>query len=202
MTPRSSTKGSETRQRIVETAAELVSLHGLAGLSIGDLAQALGMSKSGLFAHFGSKEALQAAVLEEAGRRFNETVLRPAENAPPGLARIRAMFAGWLRWMAGEVYRGGCPLGVAMVELDDQPGSLRDMVVAGVKAMTRPIGAELREAEARGELPAGIDRAQFVFEMSGILSSYGVACRIADKVKALRLAEAAFNRLLAAPPRL
>src|SRR3954447_26417659 len=122
-------KGEETRERILDWAFRAASRDGLEGLTIGALAAELGLSKSGLFAHFGSKEDLQLAVLAEATRRFENVVLRPAFRAPRGEARVRQVFENWLRWLSDPGSPGGCVFLAAAVELDDQDGRPRDYLV-------------------------------------------------------------------------
>ncbi|HET7042818.1 MAG TPA: TetR/AcrR family transcriptional regulator, partial [Gemmatimonadales bacterium] len=123
-------KGTITRERIVDQALKDASLEGLEGLSLGRLADEVGMSKSGLFAHFGSKEELQKQVLAAAAERFTAIVVRPALTAPRGLPRVRAMFEGWLRWERDESVPGGCVFTHAQAELDDKPGPVRDALAA------------------------------------------------------------------------
>src|SRR6188768_3982551 len=123
-------KGEETRQAILGRAYELATVVGVSGLSIGRLAEATGLSKSGLFAHFGSKEALEVAVVEEAGRQFVQAVMVPALRQPRGEPRVRAMYEHWLVW--GE-RPGGCFFVGASAELDDRPGPSRDALVQSCK---------------------------------------------------------------------
>src|SRR3954470_4749744 len=117
-------KGEATRQAILDHAAAQASRIGLRGLSIGQLAEELALSKSGLFAHFQSKEALQVQVLEHAAANFVDRVVRPALAAPRGIPRLRALFEGWLAW--GDSQASGCIFVAAAAELDDQPGPARD----------------------------------------------------------------------------
>ena len=114
-------KGKATRAAILEEAISLASVRGLEALSIGDLAGRLGLSKSGLFAHFGSKEALQMQVLQQAVARFTDTALRPAFAEPRGEPRLRAFVDRWLAWDRDPARPGGCPMIAASIELDDQP---------------------------------------------------------------------------------
>lgn len=192
-------KGEQTRSTVVETALGLASTHGLQGLSIGDLATRTGLSKSGLFAHFGSKEHLQQAVLEAAAERFVDRVLRPAVKAPRGLARIRALFANWLDWLKGYERDGvgGCPILGAAFELDDQTGPLRDMLVRQQTAWIDSIERMVEGAKLTGELRADIDSAQVAFELQGIaLASHFSAHLVRDPMAEPR-ARAAFEGLLA-----
>ena len=122
------TKGQDTKERILGEALDLASTVGIEGLSIGELAKATEMSKSGLFAHFNSKEDLQLEVLRSGSANFIETVVSPALRQPRGEPRVRALFERWLAW---ETLRtGGCPFMAATFELDDRPGPVRDALVA------------------------------------------------------------------------
>ena len=192
-------KGEQTRSTVVETALGLASTHGLHGLSIGDLATRTGLSKSGLFAHFGSKEHLQQAVLEAAAERFVDRVVRPALKAPRGLARIRALFANWLDWLRGYERDGvgGCPILGAVFELDDQTGPLRDMLVRQQTEWISSIERMVEGAKLTGEFRADIDSAQVAFELQGIaLASHFSAHLVRDPMAEPR-ARAAFEGLLA-----
>ena len=167
MTPAASTsKGAATRDMIVERAYMIASSAGLEGLSIGPLADTVGMSKSGVFAHFGSREDLQLAVLDTAALRFGEHTLIPALKAGRGLPRLRAIFANWLDWLSRD--RGGCLLLTAMSEYDDRPGPLRDRVLAHHQRwrseLVRAIGLAIIAGELRGDL----DAEQFSFEINAI----------------------------------
>src|SRR5678815_2314775 len=123
-------KGEVTRQAILERAAQLASVDGLRGLSIGRLAEDLKLSKSGLFAHVRSKEGLDQLVVELAGERFVEAVVKPALAAPRGEPRLRAIFEQWLRWPQRSGLPGGCFFVAAAAELDDRPSPARDRLVA------------------------------------------------------------------------
>src|SRR4051812_33343447 len=122
-------KGFGTRDRILDQAVRIASLEGLEGVTGGELAGGLGLSKSGLFAHFGSKDSLLVQVLETASARFLELVLRPALKAPRGEPRVIALFERWLIWAEPTNLPGGCIFVAAAVELDDHPGPLRDVLV-------------------------------------------------------------------------
>ena len=119
-------KGDLTRQKILETAADQAAVRGLAAVSLGDVADAVGMSKSGVFKHFQAKEALQQALIEQVTGRFVEHVWTPAEALPSGKARLEVIFERWLEWVEHEASAGGCGLLAFAIELDDQPGPLRD----------------------------------------------------------------------------
>ncbi len=161
-------KGEVTRLEILEAALALASRVGLSGLSIGALAEALGMSKSGLFAHFRSKEALGLAVVDHAGARFVERVVRPTVRAPRGIARIRALVDNWLGWYEGDVPESGCFFAAAAIELDDRPGSLRDRVLGQQRDFLAFMATVVRTAMAEQELRADLDVEQFVQEIFGV----------------------------------
>src|SRR6267142_507758 len=124
------TKGEQTKAAILDEALQISSRLGLEGLTIGSLAEATGMSKSGLFAHFGSREDLQLAVLEHAAQRYGELVFVPVLKIERGLPRLRALFERWLDWTLASGLPGGCIMISAANEYDDRPGPIRDAVIA------------------------------------------------------------------------
>lgn len=189
-------KGEQTRQAILDEAFSLASCIGVGGLSIGVLAERTKMSKSGLFAHFGSKEELQLAVLRESQRRFAEVVLRPALRQPRGLARLRAMLVNWLDWTRAVDLPGGCVINAAAAEFDDQPGALRDEVRNALLALRRSLGEIVAKAVETGELRPDTDIEQFVFELNGIYQATQQNRRLFNDPDADRRALAAFDRLV------
>lgn len=189
-------KGEQTRQAILDQAFSLASCIGVGGLSIGVLAERTQMSKSGLFAHFGSKEELQLAVLRESQRRFAEVVLRPAFSKPRGLGRLRAIVINWLNWTKVVNLPGGCVINAAAVEFDDQPGPLRDEVKHALLALRRTLADTVAKAVAVGELRADTDVEQFVFELNGIYQVTQQSRRLFDDPEADRRALTAFDRLV------
>ncbi|MBI4989387.1 MAG: TetR/AcrR family transcriptional regulator [Rhodocyclales bacterium] len=189
-------KGEETRQTILDEALSLCSRIGVSGLSIGALADKAGMSKSGLFAHFGSKEELQIAVLREGQQRFVDTVVRPALKQPRGVARLRAILTNWLDWTRRAQLPGGCPMNAAANEFDDQPGPVRDAVEAGLADGRRLLANAVRLAVEAGELRPDIDVEQFVFEFTGIVLVAMQNQRLFREKDANRRALDAFERLV------
>jgi AcrR family transcriptional regulator len=189
-------KGAATRELILDRAYAIACQAGLEGLSIGDLAQAVGMSKSGVFAHFGSREDLQLAVLDAGGRRFGESVLIPALRAPRGLARLRAIVAGWFDWVRDN--RQGCMVMGAVSEYDSRPGVLHDAVVALIQRWRNDTARAVVMAVEAGELRADTDAKQLSFEIFGIALALHQDTRLFDPVQARAQAERAFDRLLAA----
>jgi AcrR family transcriptional regulator len=189
-------KGDETRERIVDRAWRLASRDGLSGLSIGKLATELGLSKSGLFAHFGSKEGLELEVLKAGAERFTEQVMRPAFTAPRGLPRVRKLFKGWLAWVTDPAQPGGCVLFAAAAELDDSEGPQRDFLVSSQTSLLAALAKSARLAVETGELRRDLDCDQFAFELLGIVMAYHHARRLLRDPKAEARARAAFERLL------
>lgn len=191
-------KGEETRNLILAAAVEQASRSGFESLTIGSLAERAGLSKSGLFAHFGSREELQIAAIEATAARFTETVFAPALKAPRGLPRIRALFEAWLEWTVRGGFAHGCPLLAAAVEFDDQPGPVRDAVVWHYDRLERELGRAVELAIGQGHLRADLDVAQFVFELMGVIFAYHHDARLMRNDKSAPRARAAFERLIAA----
>ena len=152
------TRGRRTRASILDTAADLASVDGLEGLTIGRLAAAIGMSKSGLFAHFGSKEELQVATYFHARERFLAEVVLPPREFEPGRERVDALVAGWLRYMRTDVFRGGCFFSEVRTEFGSrEDGPVRQVVVKGHAPLAGPAGTRARRAGRRPRRgPAGI----------------------------------------------
>ena len=158
-------KGAATRDSIVDRAYDIARASGVEGLSIGPLAAAVGMSKSGVFAHFGSREDLQLAVLEEAALRFGNAVLIPALALPRGLPRVRAIMQNWFEWVRGTT--GGCVLLASVSEYDDRPGALREQVLHNERRWRNELQRAVQLAIDAGHLVAG-DAEQYVFELYAI----------------------------------
>jgi AcrR family transcriptional regulator len=194
-------KGDETRERILRHALELSSREGLEGISIGVLANDLGLSKSGLFAHFGSKEELQLAVLKLVAERFEREVLLPAFRAPRGEPRIRRIFDRWMDWVNGAA-PGGCPFVAASFELDDRVDSRpRDYLVTAQRLLLSALARAAQLAKEEGHFRSDLDPEQFAFEMDGILLSYSHWKRLLRDPRADARARAAFDTLLASSRR-
>src|SRR5262245_55102706 len=171
---------------------------GLEGLSIGSLAGRLGLSKSGLFAHFGSKEDLQLATLQHGQQRFEATVFRPALAVPRGLPRLRALFGNWLDWIARVARPGGCVLLAAAMEYDDRPGPVREALVAGQRELRGAVAKAVRLAIQEGHLSVDTDPWQLAFEVMGILLVAHHDRGLLDDPRALNRARTAFERLIGA----
>ncbi len=174
----------------------VASCKGLNGLSIGALASQAGLSKSGLFAHFGSKEALQQAVLEEAVEGFVTEVIAPALQVPGGIARIRACFENWLSWTSNSRFPGGCPLMGATFELDSQPGPLRDYVAAQQRQWLQSLARMVSSAIKAGELSPDTDPDRLAFEINGIGLAHNFSCRLLEDPNCADHARMAFDGLI------
>ncbi len=174
----------------------MASVLGFEGISIGRLASEAGMSKSGLFGHFGSKEALQHAILDFTIDDFKTRVITPALREPTGKARLTMLFSNWLDWLGRESFAGGCPLMVACVELDDRPGALRDYLVTQQVAWLDRIRRTVQKAVAEGVFRDGLDTRQFAFEFQGIGLGYNFARRLLNDSNARNRAQLAFTRLI------
>jgi len=190
-------KGEITRASILRHAVSVASVHGLEGLTIGRLAERSGLSKSGLFGHFGSKEALKLAVLESVVEDFRERVILPALREPTGVLRLRRLFAAWLDWAAEEQRDGGCPLLGASIELDDRPGELRDYLVDKQKAWLDCIARSAQKAIDERELRADLDVEQFAFQLNSVGLGFNFAHRLLGDRRARARAMRAFESLLA-----
>jgi AcrR family transcriptional regulator len=190
-------KGAETREAILDAALAQASEAGFESLTIGALATRTGLSKSGLFAHFGSREDLQVAAIEAAAARFTTTVFLPALKAPRGLPRLRALFDNWLDWTTRTGLSHGCPMQAAAVEFDDRPGPVRDAVAGHFERLEAELARGVTLAIGEGHLRPDLDVGQFVFELLGIVLSYHHNARLLHRERAEAHARAAFARLVA-----
>jgi AcrR family transcriptional regulator len=168
MTAPVTSKGERTRAAILDEALRIVSKAGLDGLTIGTLADATGMSKSGLFAHFGSREELLLAVLAHGQAEFTEVVFQPALAKPRGLPRLRSMFVNWLDWTESAELPGGCPMIGGASEFDDRPGPVREMLAGGQRSWIETLKRAVRQAVEEGQLARNTDPEQIAFEIFGI----------------------------------
>jgi len=181
-------KGERTKQSILERAVDLASLEGLEGLTIGRLAEELGMSKSGLFAHFGSKEELQLATIESARERFIESVFRPALKAERGYPRLMAICRGWLAYVKKGVFPGGCFFAAASFEFDGRPGPLRDAIATVMDAWIDSIEKAVALAQEEGHLSPDIEPAQLAFEINALFFGANFSYQLRGDRKALERA--------------
>jgi AcrR family transcriptional regulator len=170
-------KGEVTRAAILDSAIDLASRIGFNPLSIGQLAAATGMSKSGLFAHFKSKEALQLATLEHARERFTDSVIRPTLAAPRGVARVQALVDNWKSWET-EGLGGGCVFVAASIEFDDQPGLLHDALVRNQRDWVEFIEIVARSAVTEGDFRADMDVEHFAFMLQGLTYAFHHTSRL------------------------
>jgi AcrR family transcriptional regulator len=162
-------KGQLSRAAILQAAAKLATTKGLDGLSIGDLAAEVGMSKSGLYAHFKSKEELQLATIETAAAILDREVIRPALSVPAGIQRLRALADSFLAYLKRGVFPGGCFFATVGMELDTRPGLPRDRVVEVQQKWLSLLRQCLLDAQAHGEIQHGADLPQAVFEIHAML---------------------------------
>ena len=194
--PKALMKGRQTRAAIVDAALALASHIGLEGLSIGALAEVTGMSKSGVFAHFGSREELQISVVREYHAKFEEEVFRPAMAAPRGLPRLRALFDRWLKRVSVEI-DSGCIYISGAVEFDDRPGPVRDALVDMVNTWQLALERSIAAAVAEGHLRADTDARQLLFEIHGLILALHHDARFLRHAGAEERARAGFERVLA-----
>jgi AcrR family transcriptional regulator len=190
------TKGEQTRTAILDEALKIGSRLGLEGLTIGSLADATGMSKSGLFAHFGSREDLQLAVLDHAAQRYGEMVFVPVLKIERGLPRLRALFERWLDWTIESGLPGGCIMISTAIEYDDRPGPIRDAAIANQHRGNAITQKAVRLAIEEGHLSPGTEPEQISFEMLGlVLASHNHRRLLGDKETRKR-ALTAFEELI------
>ena len=190
-------KGSQTRAAILDAALQIASKLGLEGLTIGSLAEATGMSKSGLFAHFGSREDLQLAVLEHAAQLYGKRVFLPALKIERGLPRLQALFERWLDWSIASGLPGGCIMISAAAEYDDRPGPIRDCVIANQRRGSALSEKAVRLAIEEGHLNPGTDPEQIAFEMLGIVLASHNHRRLLGDRETRKRALTAFAQLVA-----
>jgi len=188
--------GERTRSAILRAAASLATVDGLEGLSIGNLAAAIGMSKSGLYAHFGSKQELQLATVQEAGRIFADEVVQPALAAPPGLAQLAAVCEAFFEHLRRRTFPGGCFFAGAALEMGTRPGPVKEAVAgfqAGFVDLLRGFAATAIE---QNQLPPGEDPDQLAFELNGICLAADANFVLHDNPAVLDLArQVAHHRL-------
>ena len=194
-----STKGEQTREAVLAEALAQSSQVGLRGITIGGLAESMGMSKSGLFAHFGSKEGLQSAVVDHAAEHFARLVVRPALTAPRGEPRLRLLFERWLGWggYADYALPGGCIFVAMASEFDDAPdGPVRQKVVQTERDLLDSIETMVRGGVREGQFREDVDAEAFAQDMMAIVLGHNFAGRLLRDEKSVSRANAAFDRLL------
>ena len=193
--PGAQRKGEQTRAAIVEAALELAARDGLEGLTIGALAERMRMSKSGVFAHFGSREDLQIAVLKAYERRFVDEVLLPGLKERRGLPRLRAIFERWIERTAIEAARG-CIWISGATEYDDRPGAVREELVAMVRSWQRELSRAIQQAVETGDLPVGLDVQELLFQLYGVILVLHHDGRLLGSPDAVVRARRSFDRLV------
>lgn len=188
-------KGLQTKAAIVDAALGLATQIGLEGLSIGALAEVMQMSKSGVFAHFGSREELQISVVREYHHRFEEEVFYPAMSVPRGLPRLRALFDNWMKRTSVEI-DSGCIYISGAVEFDDRPGPVRDALASSVNTWLTAMKRAIEIAVAEGHLRADTDAGQMGFEVHALILALHYEARFLRSPESLRRAVAAFNGIV------
>ncbi|MEO7243135.1 MAG: TetR/AcrR family transcriptional regulator [Variovorax sp.] len=192
-TPR---KGQQTKGVILNAALALAAEIGLEGLSIGALAEATHMSKSGVFAHFGSREELQISVVQEYHQRFEQEVFYPALAAPYGLPRLRALFANWMSRTSAEI-ASGCIYISGAVEFDDRPGAVRDALAQSVGTWLAAVRRTIGQAKSAGHLRADADEAQIVFEIHALILASHYEARFLRAEGSIERAGVGFEHIVA-----
>jgi AcrR family transcriptional regulator len=193
MASTTATRGAATRAAILERGVDLASAEGLEALTIGRLASDLGMSKSGLFAHFGSKQELQLAVVEAAAGRFRAAVVEPAMGAPDGAPRLRAMVAAYIAHIDSEAYSGGCFWGSTSAEYDDRPGPVRDAIAGAIDAW-------LGELERNARIAGGAEPERLAFQLYAVVMGANFRYRLTGDRRVFGYARDAVEGLLAELP--
>ncbi|MFJ5230107.1 TetR/AcrR family transcriptional regulator [Kitasatospora sp. NPDC088391] len=189
-------RGNETRRAVLGRAVQIASVEGLAALSIGRLATDLGLSKSGVFAGFGSKEELQLATVRAARRIFYDRVVAPALELPAGAGQVRALCEHWIDYSRGRVFEGGCFFYAVTAEFDARPGQVRDALAAVALEWETLVTDLLRAARAAGELPADSDPEELALLLTGLMDSANVLAVLHDDPSRYDRALRAIHRLL------
>ena len=193
---RASPKGQQTKAAIVDAALRLATQVGLEGLSIGALAELMHMSKSGVFAHFGSREELQISVVHEYFHRFEQEVFYPALEVPRGLPRVQALFANWMKRVAVEI-QSGCIFISGAVEFDDRPGVVRDALSTSVKTWLAAMHRAVMQAQDEGQLHPRADAQQMAFEIHGLILALHYEARFLNNPVSVARANTGFAHILA-----
>ena len=189
-------KGQQTKAAIIDAALQLATQVGLEGLSIGALADAAGMSKSGVFAHFGSREELQISVVREYHHRFEQEVFYPAMHEERGLARLRALFDHWMQRTSVEL-DSGCIYISGAVEFDDRPGPVRDALAESVHVWLAAMRRAIVQCKELGVLAADVDEAQMLFEIHGLILALHYEARFLRTPGSIERAHTGFDNILA-----
>jgi AcrR family transcriptional regulator len=193
--------GEQSRTAILDAAARLATVEGIGGLSIARLADAVGMSKSGLFAHFGSKEELQLATVETASSVFSAQVVEPAAAAGSGMERLRLLVRGYLAYLETDTFPGGCFFASVLAEVDMQPGAVRDRLVRFLADWLDRLETAVRDAQAEGAIDPAEDPAQIAFEVEAALLLANAQHIVTRTSEPIERARRAVERRLAAATR-
>lgn len=188
-------KGQQTKAAIVDAALGLATQIGLEGLSIGALAEVMQMSKSGVFAHFGSREELQISVIREYHQRFELEVFFPSMQENRGLPRLRALFQNWMQRTSAEI-DSGCLYISGAAEFDDRPGPVRDALASSVKTWLAAVHRAVVQARDEQHLSKDMDAAQMVFEIHGLILALHYEARFLKSAKSLNRAKQGFEQIL------
>jgi len=189
-------KGQQTKMAIIDAALGLATQIGLEGLSIGALAEATHMSKSGVFAHFGSREELQISVIHQYFALFERDVFYVAMEQPRGLPRVKALFANWMKLVAEEI-QAGCIFISGAVEFDDRPGPVRDALATSVQTWLAAMNRSIVLAKGCGHLRADVDEEQMAFEIHGLILALHYEARFLKKPGSMERAKKGFDNILA-----
>jgi AcrR family transcriptional regulator len=189
-------KGQQTKAAIVDAAMGLATHLGLEGLSIGVVAEVAQMSKSGVFAHFGSREELQISVIREYFNQFEQEVFYPALEAKRGLPRVQVLFDKWMQLVAGEV-QAGCIFISGAAEFDDRPGPVRDALLGSVKTWLAAVHRAVLQAKEMGHFPADSDENQIAFELHGLILALHYEARFLKNASSFERAQKGFDHILA-----
>jgi AcrR family transcriptional regulator len=201
MTPRRSlAEAGGTRAAIVQQGVDVSSLEGLEGLTIGRLASDVGMSKAGLLGHFGSKEALQLAVLDAAVDTYRREIWEPVADAEPGLERLVAICDAWISYLGRGVFPGGCFMASAACEFDGRPGPVRNAIADALGRWYRLLESEVQTAIDAGDLPKGTDPRAIALRLNGLATGANQAFQLFGDRQALRLAHEAMLETLSVSP--
>src|SRR5579864_8472938 len=194
-------RASKTRQEILRTSMDIASAEGLEGLSIGRLATELNMSKTGIFAHFGSKEQLQLATVNAAKQVFLEQVVQPSLTQSRGVPRLRAMLENWIGYVERIVFRGGCFFAAASAEFDSRPGAVRDEIAGLTKAWLIALQDEIAFARSAKQVKADVDPVQIAFELHAYVQEANWAFKLFNDKSAFLRARQAIAGCIGSPSR-
>ncbi len=195
-TLKSISHGNKIRLEILRVSTDIASAEGLEGLTIGRLAKDAGMSKSGLFAHFGSKEDLQLATLEAAALTFAEQIIEPTANVEPGVKRLVAMLEAWIQSVEKSNYRGGCLFFSASAEMDDRPGKVRDLLAELTESWVIALNNEAKLAVRLGELREDCNVELLIFQIHGFVQEANWFYRLHNEKRAFDWARKSIDQIL------